>query len=194
MGNYSWFFGSRNGAKECRIVWATCPPFRSCYAEPLNELRKKAESSTIHEIGQAFHDHKLFSYLCNEFIQDLIEVNKHLSGSSEYTPRIYFELEGWNSLHYLEWHPGTETVVTGSYEYDSSRLPPRYGDDEDEDAEYDAAKEKEMEDAYNSTMKLIQEEAIADVTGWSIEKLKPNEASSSALGAVLHACGHKSIK
>lgn len=192
MGNYSWFFGSRNGAKECRIVWATCPPFRSCYMEPLNELREKAESSTVHEIGEAFNDHKLFTYLCKEVVHDLIEVNKRLSGGSEYTPRIYYELEGWSSFNYLEFYPGTETVMTGSYEYDSSRLPPRYGDDEViSDANYDRVKEEEMEEAYNTTMKRLQEEAIADVSGWSVQKLEPveDDAPGSALGVVLMFAG-----
>jgi len=134
MGNYSWLVATRNGASKCTIDWTgwEFPPqiTRGSEAYHLTWRMDKEnghypQSNTVQELAESFHDTKLFGYLDNDYIIAFMELCRHMSmpEDDKSFPRIYYEEEGWNRLHYLEFHPGTDIIIWGTFSFQEKDLP-----------------------------------------------------------------------
>lgn len=135
MGNYSYFIVSVNGASICKIDWDNCnfaveTEHSECYhitwlKKNLVSLGVDKRPETLEELAKSFDDHKLFGYLDNGYIEAFREVCRHLvmpPTVGKMFPRIYFEEEGFDRIHYLEFHPGTDVVLWGNLRYDMPTL------------------------------------------------------------------------
>lgn len=176
MGNYSYLFATGNGAKRCKIVWSKCKPLKQWI---LKELQEKNKNMTLARFAKKLHDTKFISYLDNEYITDLIEINKHLELKDKkeyYTPRLYFDYEGWNDLYYIEFHPGTEKIFQGVYHYFEEELPKFPNDATEEDEELYEQQRKIVIDK-------IHQRAMSDNNGWKVIQLTLNNEEEN--GSVL---------
>ncbi|MDR3544070.1 MAG: hypothetical protein P4L69_24405, partial [Desulfosporosinus sp.] len=132
MGNYSWLITTMNGADKCEILWDACN-----FSERVNRRPSEAyhitwlkvdpsRPKTVKELAERLHDRKLFGYLDNGYIEAFIEICRHMrmpEGDNSSFPRMYFEEEGWQRLHYLEFHPGTDVVIWGVHSFTDEDLP-----------------------------------------------------------------------
>ena len=77
--------------------------------------------TSIADLANYLHDRKLFGYLTNSTIKTLCKIclhTKFIHTNINQYPKLYFEEEGWDKIHFLEFYPGTETIIWGSYAFD----------------------------------------------------------------------------
>jgi hypothetical protein len=126
MGNYSWILQILN-CKNTIIDWIT---IIKEYSEIIDEYKYNEDDlykiKSLYEFFIGFHDTKLFGYFNNKLSKFLCKVCLHTSfidqGKSNNNPRVYFEEEGWDRIHYLEFQCGTEKVFHGSHAFNFNHL------------------------------------------------------------------------
>jgi hypothetical protein len=122
MGNYSWLLRILN-CKDTIIDWETIlklyPNIWEHYRYSQKDIIKL---KSLYDFSISLHDTKLFGYIDNNYCKLLCKISLHTSFTDKYNsklfPRIYFEEEGWDRIHFLEFHCGTEEVIWGSYAFD----------------------------------------------------------------------------
>lgn len=122
MGNYSWILRILN-CKNTNIDWNTV---LKNYPDICNEYGYSDKNThnikSLYDFACKLDDTKLFGYLCNKLIKLLCKICLHTSYTNEFElnktlPRMYFEEEGWDRIHFLEFHCGTEEIIWGSYAF-----------------------------------------------------------------------------
>jgi len=103
MGTYSFYLTTRNNAKDCKIDWNSINTDVLFRFSKLKHAYKIA--NTLQELAEMLHESKLFGYLTEDMKQALLELNYHLVPYGTY-PRIYFDYEGSDVIHALEFIPG----------------------------------------------------------------------------------------
>lgn len=71
---------------------------------------------TLEDVARNFDESKFFGYMTQEFIDALIEFNKHLVPYGCH-PKIYYEFEGEDAVKGLEFIPGTDNIYILSLPY-----------------------------------------------------------------------------
>lgn len=114
MGTYSFYLTSRNKAKDCIINWNAMNKniiFKSYVLQKCYQTARALEDVAI-----KFDESKFFGYMTPEFIEALIELNKHLVPYGCH-PKIYYDFEGEDAVKGLEFIPGTDNVYLLSLPY-----------------------------------------------------------------------------
>jgi len=95
--------------------------------------------------------------------------------STDDSPRVYFEEEGWDRAFYLEFTPGTPCVMLGSITISSLRvtLPESPDMNSARDFKTNPVSRKEWDDyygVYNAARREMYKR-ISDLTGWQVREL-----------------------
>lgn len=122
MGNYSWLLKTVNGDSTI-INWNSVFPVENALNDNYLTIYEEdcINISSITDLANYLHDRKLFGYLTNSTIKTLCKIclnTKFIDENNIEYPKLYFEEEGWDRIHFLEFHPGTETIIWGSYAFD----------------------------------------------------------------------------
>jgi len=183
MGNYSWLLKIINGDTTI-IGWNSVFPVDNLLNDNYLTIYKEdsINISSITDLANYLHDRKLFGYLTNSTIKTLCKIclhTKFIDGNINITnyPKLYFEEEGWDRIHFLEFHLGTETVIWGSYSFDFNReeLEKSLIDDykliynmENEDFDYET---RIYDKIYKKRKEYILNLINDTHTNWNIQKL-----------------------
>ena len=114
MGTYSFYLTSRNKAKDCIVNWNAMDKNRIFKSYVLQNCYQNAR--TLEDVAIKFDESKFFGYMIPEFIEALIEFNKHLVPYGCH-PKIYYDFEGEDAVKGLEFIPGTDNVYLLSLPY-----------------------------------------------------------------------------
>ena len=123
MGNYSWLLKIINGDNTI-IDWKLIIPEINFHNNQFYiDIDDSSKISSITDLSDYLNDTKLFGYLNNNYIKSLCKISLHtkfIDNTKDITkyPKMYFEEEGWDRIHFLEFHPGYEDVYWGSYAFD----------------------------------------------------------------------------
>ena len=139
MGNYSYFLYASSNASSYKIDWSRVGKtaknyFKGHYGFDLETI------TNLEEFCKAFHDLKFIGYMDNELIFSLIDLNEHgLTRNKEDTEsiRIYYDYEGFDQVHCLEFYPGTRKILHGIYKFNDSSFEYKKNEDDDSDEEDD---------------------------------------------------------
>jgi len=114
MGNYSWLLFFTDNADKVTIDWSKVET--SLLGNGYPYICDTEECATLEELANMLDDQKFFGYWDNNTEKKLIAINKALINpdSKQYCPRLYFEEGGWDRVHFIEFHPGTDNVYHGS--------------------------------------------------------------------------------
>ena len=125
-----------NGADECKIDWDGCHFVEdekhseeyhiTMLKDDYENLGLEKRPETLHEVGQTLHERKFIGYLDDGYIRALQELCRHLKPApsrEKSFPRLYYEYEGFSTLHYFEFHPGTDVIIWGIYKFDEEEFP-----------------------------------------------------------------------
>lgn len=145
MGNYSYLITTNEAAKQCNVRWEDVNPLkltgRASYIKDMYDAEDESQPDTISQIAEMLDSTKIFGYLTNDFIEALQEISKCCVFEAEDTtankPRIYYEVEDFEHLSYLEFHPGNSKIVVGTYDLskDEDYFLPDVPDDSDADSD-----------------------------------------------------------
>lgn len=190
MGNYSWLIITTNGATLCAIDWDACDfdkidqknseAYRITWLKDAEKEEGEKRPKTLQELAEKLHDQKLFGYLDNGYIEAFMELCRHMSFAGtalegqRVFPRIYYEEEGWQRLHYFEFHPGTDLILWGTHSFNDEDIP-KYPDP----PPGELMTTQDQRDAYNK----VEREAhlgMIDTGKWLIRPLKPSHEEPSA--------------
>ena len=124
MGNYSWLLKIING--DCTIIdWKSILPIINSIRDNnyfYIDEKECSEIVSITDLSNFLNDRKLFGYLTNSYIESLCKICLHTKFTNNNEdikyPKMYFEEEGWDRIHFLEFHPKTEDILWGSYAFD----------------------------------------------------------------------------
>jgi len=129
MGNYSWLLKVINGDFTI-IDWESILPNINSLEDNYFYINEYECSNVVSmtDLSNFLDDTKLFGYLTNGSIKSLCKISLHtkfingVDNTDNITnikyPKMYFEEEGWDRIHFLEFHPGTEDILWGSYAFD----------------------------------------------------------------------------
>jgi hypothetical protein len=132
MGNYSWLLKVINGDFTI-IDWKSILPIINSSENNYFYIDENecSEVVSMTDLSNFLNDRKLFGYLTNGYIKSLCKISLHTKFINDIDneenidiihnikyPKMYFEEEGWDRIHYLEFHPGTENISWGSYAFD----------------------------------------------------------------------------
>ena len=124
MGNYSWLLKIINGDSTI-IDWKSILPTEHTLNDNYLDIYEEdcINISSITDLANYLDDRKLFGYLTNSTKKTLCKIclyTKFIDKNINITdyPKLYFEEEGWDRIHFLEFYPGTETINWGSYAFD----------------------------------------------------------------------------
>lgn len=195
MGNYSYLIITTGGAESCTIDWGACQfnydeikHGEGYHITIFKDETPDKRPKTIADLAKELHNHKLFGYLDNGYIGAIREVclrTTDITGQC-LMPRIYFEEEGWLRLHYLEFMPGTTTVIHGTFSFEESDLP-KTGVNEDDDEEEEMS--REAIDRYEIEKREILLGFIHKI-GWRVNHLvQVDESKRSALPTLMALFG-----
>jgi hypothetical protein len=145
MGNYSYLITTNEAAKQCKIRWEDVNPSkltgRASYIKDMYDAEDESQPDTISQIAEMLDSTKIFGYLTNDYIEALQEISKCCILEAEDTtankPRIYYEVEDFEHLSYLEFYPGNSKIVVGTYDLskDEDYFLPDVPDDSDTDGD-----------------------------------------------------------
>jgi hypothetical protein len=170
MGNLTWLIGYTNGASITTIQWEDMDPAKLKHWL-IQELREAKEVKTVADLGTAMHDTKLLGYLDNDYIETLQEVCRHMKSTAEPCfPRLFFELEGCDTLHCLEFQPGTDVIMYAFHPFKWETIPDIQ---EKEDDEIIKAANKAVMTAYKKAK-------MVDHMAWSV--FSPLTLKKTSLG------------
>jgi len=107
---------------------------------------------TLNDLAHYWDESKLVGYMDESCIEALKEICKNLSPAADTNPKLYYDVELYGMMSYIEFEPGTENVYIGTYDY----LPECDTDDFDE--------------MCARTQRLLKE-LPNRAEGWRVEKL-----------------------
>jgi hypothetical protein len=185
MGKLSYLVICNKTASKVQIDWEKVDEEKVATVYDLKRCKASIsdyQPETVSELAEELDETKLFGYLTNDYIEALQEVCMSMYCDATIPdatmPRIYFEEEGRYCLHYLEFHPGTTTVVKGTHEWcdrEEFQGLPDYPFDEDD---------KDMIDAYHDSRKItksvVYTRLIAEGTDWNRTMLEAFDIKSEA--------------
>jgi len=122
MGNYSWLLKTLNTSSTI-IDWNSILPIDNSLNDNYLDMYEEDcfNITSITDLANYLHDRKLFGYLTNSTVKTLCKIclhTKFIDDNIREYPKIYFEEEGWDRIHFLEFYLGTETINWGSYTFD----------------------------------------------------------------------------
>lgn len=117
MGVFSTYIASTGSADTCKIRWETINKDIIDGFYPFRNINETNKPSTLEELAHIIDYSKLFDYLHDKIYEAFLELNKNLEPNGCF-PRLYFEKGCYNTIVYLEFHPGTDTILYGVSEYD----------------------------------------------------------------------------
>jgi hypothetical protein len=186
MGTYSLLLKIING--NCTIIdWKSILPtldsfknnnYLDIYEEDCINIK------SITDLANYLHDRKLFGYLTNSTKKTLCKISLHtkiIDEKIDIKPKLYFEEEGWDRIHFLEFHPGTETVIWGSYAFDFNQEEIEKSLIDEYKLIYDMEKEDfDYQTRIYDKIYIKKKEYILNLindthTNWNIHKLDVNE-------------------
>jgi len=175
MGNYSYLLDTTN-CKNAKIDWVG---FNTALLNIKGDhyFYPDTNPETLEDLAKILNGRKLFGYLTSSYIKILNKLSFFTTAESK--PVWYFEEAGWNRIHYLEFNPGYEDVIHGSFafdinetyfknifekEWEEKQLQKIYSEDDKEDIFADKIQEKQKD----YMMNLIADSG----TNWSKSKLE----------------------
>lgn len=186
MGKLSYLVICNGVSSKVQIDWekiseekvAPIPDLKRCEA-----AIPDYQPDTISELAEELDETKLFGYLTNDYIEALQEVCLASSYepplSKDITdvelqakrPRIYFEEEGYDCLHYLEFHPGTTTVYKGTHDWSERDIQMGFPDYPSDDSDKEALETYHL--ARKMTKSIIFTKLIEEGDDWRRTLLVP---------------------
>lgn len=145
MGNYSYLITTNEAAKKCKVRWEDVNPTkltgRAYHIKDMYDAENESQPNTISQIAEMLNSTKLFGYLTNDYIESLQEISKccilEVEDTTANKPRIYYEVEDFEHLSYLEFYPGSSKIVVGTYDLskDEDYFLPDVPDESDTDGD-----------------------------------------------------------
>jgi hypothetical protein len=189
MGNYSWLLAAINGADACRIKWdmydvRLFEGIGGYDAWHIAEAKRK-KATTLVDVAHELHDTKLFGYLTDSFILALLELCNCLEmpqGMESCKPKIFYEEEGFDRVHFLEFTPGTRIIVWGTYSVNDEEFKEGgawyYTDERDKDKPMYVGRDyalltDEKEASFSEARKRVLGKVVNEGTRWVVNRLSP---------------------
>jgi len=121
MGNSTFFIKSINGATYSFINWENMDTniLENGYPYIKVDDHFKRKVKTIDDLGSYFNDCKFFGYFDNYTITKFIHICKNINTRFEdLTPRLYFEEENFDRLHFIEFNLLNRNVLYGYKDFE----------------------------------------------------------------------------
>ena len=186
MGNYSYLLKILN-CDNTKINWEIVMK----EIEKINKESTKDDTNYLYynlpddvntiknlaNFSKHLNNHKVFGYLTNSYIKSLKQICKNTERILEdkENPKMFFEEEGWNRIHYLEFELGTENIIYGSYTYnfDTEYYIKIFEEEIKNKKQLNCIKEDPYELALAKEKEYINNLIYDKSTNWQIKKLEP---------------------
>jgi hypothetical protein len=114
MGNLSFLITTQHNPEKYVINW------ENVNKEKIQDLIKESaipELQTLNDLAHCWDGIKLVGYMDEPCIEALKEICRNLSPAAEVNPKLFYDVELYGMMSYLEFEPGTENVCVGTYDY-----------------------------------------------------------------------------
>ena len=152
MGNTTYYIGSRNNVKECKIDWTKGRKEILCKSLFI-QLALEANIETVASLPEYMTEMKCLGYLGPDDCEAFAEFSRCIIPNGCF-PRLYFRVEGTDECVFFEFIPGTPNVQYGTIHMDTTFTP-------------DDNRRIEDEDEYTHRIQLL--EACPNAAGWKSE-------------------------
>jgi len=179
MGNYSYLLDTIN-CENTNINWEE---FNNAIANIKDDHYFYPEETpgNLEELAKILNGRKLFGYLTCGYIKILHKLSLFTSTTENLkkNPTWYFEEEGWNRIHYLEFNLGKEEVIHGSFAFDINETYFNNILEKEWEEKNLALTESDKEDWFIDKMCEKQKDYMMNLiadrgTNWNISKLDFN--------------------